>query len=87
MKKPILTIPIASHIEQIYNAEMLREMGGIVIKRLCIKYINQIQNWIDNPKVIPIKLNQKNHEVVDRILIDYIKSKAEFKYNFYKTSI
>ena len=75
LKKPVLTIPIGSHIEQIYNAKMIREMGGIVIKRLSIKHRKQIQNWIKNPKVIPIKLNQKNYEVVDQILIDNIKSK------------
>ncbi len=87
LKKPVLTIPIGSHIEQIYNAKMIREMGGIVIKRLSIKHRKQIQNWINNPKVIPIKLNQKNYEVVDRILIDYIKSKTDSKYNSYKTSL
>ena len=36
--------------------------------------IPKIQKWIENPKVIPPELEQRNYEVVDRILLDYIKS-------------
>lgn len=40
-----------------------------------VKYIlTQIQKWIENPKVIPEELEQRNYEVVDRILLDYNKS-------------
>ena len=74
LKKPILTTPIASQIEQAYNAEMIREMGGKVIKKFSVKHKKEIQKWILDPKVIAVELEQKNYEVVDRILLDYIKS-------------
>ena len=74
LKKPLLTIPISSQIEQAYNAAMISEMGGKVLKRFTVKQRKQIQKWIENPKVIPAELEQRNYEVVDRILLDYIKS-------------
>ena len=48
--------------------------GGKVLKRFTVKQRKQIQKWIENPKVIPAELEQRNYEVVDRILLDYIKS-------------
>ena len=65
----------------IYEARLLTEMARD--KKIVSQMGNQgasnpdqlqIQKWIENPKVIPAELEQRNYEVVDRILLDYIKS-------------
>ena len=76
LNKPLLSIPINSHFEQIYNASIIERLGGTVISELSLKHKQLLQNWLDN--LVPIGLINisESSEVVDRILIDYIKENS-----------
>ncbi|MGC6413692.1 MAG: glycosyltransferase family protein, partial [Bacteroidia bacterium] len=85
LNKPLLTIPINSHFEQIYNSTIIERLGGTVLSELSLNNTYLLQNWLDNLVPIGIKNLSNSKEVVDRILIDYIKSLYEFNKAFVKT--
>jgi len=85
LNKPLLTIPINSHFEQIYNSTIIERLGGTVLSELSLNNTYLLQNWLDNLVPIGIKNLSNSKEVVDRILIDYIKSLYDFNKAFVKT--
>ena len=85
LNKPLLTIPINSHFEQIYNSSIIERLGGTVLSELSLNNTYLLQNWLDNLVPIGIKNLSNSKEVVDRILIDYIKSLYDFNKAFVKT--
>lgn len=85
LNKPLLTIPINSHFEQIYNSSIIERLGGTVLSELSLNNTDLLQNWLDNLVPIGIKNLSNSKEVVDRILIDYIKSLYDFNKAFVKT--
>ena len=85
LNKPLLTIPINSHFEQIYNSSIIERLGGTVLSELSLNNTYLLQNWLDNLVPIGIKNLSNSKEVVDRILIDYIKSLNDFNKAFVKT--
>ena len=76
LNKPLLSIPINAHFEQIYNASIIKRLGGTVISELSLKNKQLLQNWLDN--LVPVRLRNisETSEVVDQILIDYIKENS-----------
>lgn len=84
LNKPLLTIPINSHFEQIYNSSIIDRLGGTVLSELNLNNKNLLQNWLDNLIPVGLKNLSNSKEVVDRILIDYIKSLTNHKI-FWKT--
>ena len=74
LKKPFLTIPINSHIEQIYNSKIIEKLGGTVLKELSLKKIETIQKWLNDLTPIGLGYSSDFQNIVDKILIDYVKS-------------
>ena len=74
LNKPLLTIPITYHFEQIYNASIIKQLGGTVLNELNLKNTKTVQNWLDNLTPLGVRNSTDSHEIVDRVLIDYIKS-------------
>ena len=56
--------------EQKYNAFCLKKMGFKTLKKLDS---TKIYKWIKSKNQIIVELNQETRDIVDRILIDYIK--------------
>ncbi len=74
LNKPLLTIPVHSHIEQVYNSLIIENLGGTVLKELCFENLEIIQKWLDNLTPIGLEYSSDTYDLVDRILIDYIQS-------------
>jgi uncharacterized protein (TIGR00661 family) len=80
--KPLLVIPMRGHIEQNSNAFALKKMGVTVIKKLSVNKIDQIADWLNNPKVVQCKFENDLKYLVDQITIDFIKNKLDNKIIF-----
>ena len=74
LNKPLLTIPINSHFEQIYNSSIIEKLGGTVLDELSLKNKQKLQKWLDDLAPVGLKNSQESIDVVDRILIDYIRT-------------
>ena len=59
-----------NQFEQKYNAFCLKKMGYESIKKLDSK---KISKWIKSGNQILVDYDQETRDIVDRILIDYIK--------------
>jgi len=70
LKKKLLVIPMKNQFEQKYNAFCLKKMGYKTIKKLDSK---KISKWIKSGNQILVDFDQETRDIVDRILIDYIK--------------
>lgn len=70
LKKKLLVIPMKGQFEQKYNAFCLKKMGFKTLKKLDS---TKIYKWIKSKNQIIVELNQETRDIVDRILIDYIK--------------
>lgn len=79
LNKPFLTIPVNSHMEQAYNAKIVKHLGGTVLTKLSLKKTEKIQHWLNNLKPIKLSYSLSYQDIVDEILIDYIKSIADLK--------
>ena len=74
LKKPLLVIPMKSQVEQKCNAFILKKMGITVLDRFNEKKLKKIEKWINKPKLVKIEFSDDGKSLVDRILIDFIKS-------------
>lgn len=74
LKRPIMVIPMKAQIEQKCNAHVLKKMGVTVIDEFSEKKIAKIKKWINKPALVNLKFNDQSQSIVDRILMDYIKS-------------
>lgn len=72
--KPLLVIPTKAQIEQQYNAVALKKLGVTVLKKLNKSQVFKIQNWAAEQKPIRLEFKEESALIVDRILLDYIKS-------------
>ena len=63
-----------AQIEQKCNAHVLKKMGVTVIDEFSEKKIAKIKKWINKPALVNLKFNDQSQSIVDRILMDYIKS-------------
>lgn len=70
LKKKLLVIPMKNQFEQKFNALCLKKLGFVTLKKLKKK---DVKHWIKNKKNINIDFEQNTEEIVDRILLDYIK--------------
>ena len=74
LKKPLLVIPMKSQVEQKCNAFILKKMGITVLDRFNEKKLKKIEKWINKPKLVKIEFSDDGQSLVDRILMDFIKS-------------
>ena len=70
LKKKLLVIPMKNQFEQKFNALCLKKLGFVTLKKLKKE---DVKHWIKNKKNINIDFEQNTEEIVDRILLDYIK--------------
>ena len=70
LKKKLLVIPMKNQFEQKFNAFCLKKMGYKTIKKLDFK---KIHKWIKSKNQITVDFDQETRDIVDRILIDYVK--------------
>ncbi|MCK0130161.1 glycosyl transferase [Flavobacteriaceae bacterium F08102] len=72
LKKKLLVIPIRGQLEQLYNAESLKQMGVTVLSKLSEKKVSKIQRWISTGESLEINYPDKTQDIVDKILTNHI---------------
>ena len=68
LKKKLMVIPMKKQIEQFCNAEMLKEMGVAVIKKLNADNLPKIQKWLEDDTIIAVDYPDNTEEIVNLIV-------------------
>lgn len=71
MNKKLMVIPMKSQFEQKYNAEILKEMGVRVIKKLNKKRLAKIAKWINSDTTVTVNYNDNTEDILDSIVLPY----------------
>lgn len=67
LKKKLMVIPMKKQIEQFCNAEMLKEMGVAVIKKLNKDNLPKIQKWLEDDTIVEVDYPDNTEEIVNLI--------------------
>lgn len=86
LKKKLMVIPMKKQIEQFCNAEMLKEMGVAVIKKLNTDNLPKIQKWLEEDTIVEVDYPDNTEEIVNLIIenhSDHKKIDTSFESNHY----
>lgn len=75
LKKKLMVIPMKKQIEQFCNAEMLKEMGVAVIKKLNGDAIPKIQKWLEDETIVQVDYPDNTQEIVNLIVENHAGDK------------
>lgn len=68
MGKKLLVIPMKHQYEQHCNAAGAAELGVPVLKKLKKKYINQVDNWLNDSSRIQVDYKDETNLVIEKVL-------------------
>ena len=66
-----MVIPMKGQYEQQCNAAALRDLGIPVIPTLHLKYLKQIQEWVNNQDQIEVDFPDNTDLIVNQILKEF----------------
>jgi uncharacterized protein (TIGR00661 family) len=72
--KKLMVVPIYNHYEQHYNAESLKAIGVPVIKKLKLKYVEKILDWVFSDYRIEINYPDHTDKLVTMIFESHIQN-------------
>lgn len=73
LKKKLMVVPMMRQIEQQFNAAALKNLGVAVIPSLQTKYLDQVNEWVLNEKIVPITFSKETAAVaVEKMMHDFI---------------
>jgi uncharacterized protein (TIGR00661 family) len=75
LKKKLMVIPMKKQIEQFCNAEMLKEMGVAVIKKLNKDNLPKIQKWLEDDTILQVDYPDNTEEIVNLIVENHAGDK------------
>lgn len=75
LKKKLLVIPMKSQFEQKCNAEALKLMGVLVIKKLSLKYSSVINSWLKNNCVLKVDYPDITSDIISMIFDKHVYKK------------
>ena len=75
LKKKLMVIPMKKQLEQFCNAEMLKEMGVAVIKKLNGDNIPKIQKWLEDDTIVEVDYPDNAEEIVNLIIENHAGDK------------
>lgn len=75
LKKKLMVIPMKKQIEQFCNAEMLKEMGVAVIKKLNGDNLPKIQKWLEDDTIVEVDYPDNTEEIVNLIVENHAGDK------------
>ncbi len=84
LKKKLMVIPMKTQYEQQCNAAALKKMGVPVIKSLKSKFHDEIKEWLEYGKTIPVDYPDITEQIIDSIIAEHYKRKIyipNFKLN------
>lgn len=68
MNKKLLVIPMKGQIEQLYNAEMLKKMGVVKMKKLSSRKLENIEEWLNQKNYVSVKFENYTKTIVEKII-------------------
>lgn len=68
LKKKLMVIPMKKQFEQFCNAEMLKEMGVPVIKKLNTDNVSKIIKWTENDTIVEVDYPDNTEEIISLIV-------------------
>ena len=71
LKKKLMVIPMKGQYEQQCNAAALKDLGIPVIPTLHLKYLKQIQEWVNNQDQIEVDFPDNTDLIVNQILKEF----------------
>jgi len=77
LKKKLLVVPMKKQYEQYCNAEMLKQMGVPVIKKLNTKSISKINQWLNDDTIIEVDYPDQTESIID-LIIDNHSTKTNY---------
>ena len=79
LKKKLLVIPMKAQYEQKCNAEALKQMGVLVIKKLSLKYSLQIKEWLQNDSIVEVDYPDMTADIINMIFENHAYKKPKNK--------
>jgi uncharacterized protein (TIGR00661 family) len=79
LRKKLLVIPMKSQFEQKCNAEALRQMGVLVLKKLSLKYTQQIKAWLQNDEMVHVDYPDMTADILSMIFEKHAYKKPKNK--------
>lgn len=67
LKKKLLVIPMKAQFEQKCNAEALRQMGILILKKLSSKHAKKIKTWLENDTIIEVEYPDITADIIHKI--------------------
>lgn len=75
LQKKLMVIPMKKQIEQFCNAEMLKNMGVAVIKKLNGANLPKIQKWLEDDTIVAVDYPNNTEEIVNLIIENHAGDK------------
>jgi uncharacterized protein (TIGR00661 family) len=80
LKKKLMVIPMKGQYEQQCNAAALKEMGVMVLKRLKIKHVGKIKEWIMSSNIIEVEYPDITSQIIDLICSKHEEESIEYSH-------
>ncbi len=74
LQKKLMVIPMEGQYEQQCNAAALKEMGVPVLKKLKLKKVEEIMDWVNNGAIIPVDYPDITEMIIEEIFNKYSQS-------------
>ena len=84
LRKKILVIPMKNQFEQKCNAEALKEMGVLIIKKFSVKYTQVIKKWLEKKTIIEVDYPNKTTDIINMIFKKHAYDKVSIEVNYTK---
>ena len=80
LKKKLLVIPMKTQFEQKCNAESLKRLGVLVIKKLSLKYTSEIKTWLENDQFVQVEYPDITADIINMIFERHAYKKQKIRY-------
>lgn len=71
LKKKLLVVPMKRQYEQHCNAEMLKEMGVTVIKKLNSDHLYKVKEWIKEKNIVQVNYPDITESIINTIVVNH----------------
>ena len=77
LNKKLMVIPMMGQYEQLCNAESLKNMGVIILDKLCLLHRRTISSWLMSSNHIVVNYPNRTEQIIDTIFNDLMPLENE----------
>ena len=70
LNKKLMVIPMMGQYEQLCNAESLKNIGVVILDKLCLLHRRTISSWLMNSHQIVVNYPNRTEQIIDTIFYD-----------------